>query len=92
MKNVFSPNVRRIDEITYEFPQSKYEIASKSPIYRNHYPTARFRKIWITDEYIKLDVYKNVFSRIYMGRLLEMLTVYGYQSRNAQRRYEGWYG
>lgn len=30
MKNMFS-NVRPIDETTYEFPQSTYEIASKAP-------------------------------------------------------------
>ena len=31
MKNNISPVIRPIDEITYEFPQSNYEVAPKVP-------------------------------------------------------------
>ena len=65
MKNNISPNIRPIDEIRYEFPQSKYEVVPKVP----------FRAI-ITDPFgsgksvllvnMVLKIYSKVFSRIYI--------------------------
>ena len=62
-KNI-SPNVRPIDEITYEFPQSKYE-APKVPFRAIITgPSGSGNSVLLTN--MVLDIYKGVFSRIYI--------------------------
>ena len=63
-KNV-SPDIRPIDEITYEFPQSKYEVAPKVPFRAIITgPSGSGKSVLLTN--MVLDIYKGVFSRIYI--------------------------
>ena len=63
-KNV-SPDIRPVDEITYEFPQSKYEVAPKVPFRAIITgPSGSRKSVLLTN--MVFDIYKGVFSRIYI--------------------------
>ena len=63
-KNV-SPDIRPIDEITYEFPQSKYEVAPKVPFRAIMTgPSGSGKPVLLTK--MVLDIYTGAFSRIYI--------------------------
>ena len=65
MKKNVSPDIRPIDEITYEFPLSKYKVAPKVPLRAIITgPSGSGKSVLLTN--MVLDNYKGVFSRIYM--------------------------
>ena len=65
MKNNISPDIKPIDEISYEFPQSKYEVVPKVPFRAIITgPSGSGKSVLLTN--MVLDIYKNVFSRIYI--------------------------
>ena len=64
MKNI-SPHVKPIDEIEYTFPQSKYQVVPKVPFRAIITgPSGSGKSVLLTN--IILDIYKNVFSRVYI--------------------------
>ena len=63
--NNISPNLKPIDEITYEFPQSKYEVVPTVPFRALRTgPSGSGKSVLLTN--MVLDFYKGVFSRIYI--------------------------
>ena len=65
VKNNISPDIRPVDEISYEFPQSKYEVVPKVP-FRPIITRASCSGVSVLLTNVVLDISKNVFSRIYI--------------------------
>ena len=68
MKNNILPNIRPIDEITYEFPQSKYEVVPKVPFRAIITGSSGSGKSVLLTNMV-LDIYRNVFSVFIYGHL-----------------------
>ncbi len=65
MKNNISPNIRPIDEIRYEFPQTKYEVVPKVPFRAIITgPSGSGKSVLLVNMVLK--IYPKVFSRIYI--------------------------
>ena len=65
MKNHISPDIRPIDETTYEFLQSKYKVAPKVPFRAiTTGPSGSGKSVLLTN--MVLDIHEGVFSRIYI--------------------------
>ena len=63
--SIISPNLKPIDEITFEFPQSKYEVVPTVPFRALITgPSGSGKSVPLTN--MVLDFYKGVFSRIYI--------------------------